>query len=157
MNVKVKFAALKQTKRHEYVVRFVFGGLVTVATGIIAKKFGPGIGGLFLAFPAIFPASATLVENRETEKKQRVGMEGTIRGRNAASPEARGAAMGSVGLIVFAIIVWQFLPGHLAWLVLAVATLAWLIVSVALWKLRKTIHGYQTQRHQRSGDQPDVR
>jgi len=155
--VKVKFAALKQTKRHEYVVRFVFGGLVTVATGIIAKKFGPGIGGLFLAFPAIFPASATLVENRETEKKQRVGMEGTIRGRNAASLEARGAAMGSVGLIVFAIIVWQFLPGHLAWLVLAVATLAWLIVSVALWKLRKTIHGYQTQRHQRSGDQPDVR
>jgi hypothetical protein len=109
MSVKVNFAALKQTKWHEYVVRFVFGGLITETTGIIAKKCGPGIGGLFLAFPAIFPASATLVENHEKEKKQRVGMEGVIRGRNAASLDARGAAMGSIGLVVFAIIVWQFL------------------------------------------------
>ena len=107
MNVKVNFAALKQTKWPEYVIRFVFGGLVTVATGIIAKRFGPGLGGLFLAFPAIFPASATLVEKYESEKKQRMGMEGSIRGRNAASLEARGAAMGATGLIAFAIIVWQ--------------------------------------------------
>lgn len=142
MSVKVNFAALKQTKWYEYVVRFVFGGLVTVATGIIAKKFGPGMGGLFLAFPAIFPASATLVENHEKEKKQQVGMEGVIRGRNAASLDARGAAMGSCGLLVFAIVVWQFLTGHPPWLVFAGATLAWLIVSVVLWRLRKTIRGY---------------
>jgi hypothetical protein len=146
MSVKVNFAALKQTKWHEYVVRFVFGGLITVTTGIIAKKFGPGIGGLFLAFPAIFPASATLVENHEKEKKQRVGMEGAIRGRNAASLDARGAAMGSIGLVVFAIIVWQFLAGHPAWIVLAGATLTWLIVSVVLWKLRKMIRGYLLPR-----------
>jgi hypothetical protein len=146
MRVKVNFAAMKQTKWHEYAIRFVFGGLITVATGIIAKKFGPGVGGLFLAFPAIFPASATLVENHEKEKKQRVGMDGTIRGRNAASLDARGAAMGSVGLIAFAVIAWQFLAGHRAWLVLAGATLAWLIVSAALWKLRKTIRGYLLPR-----------
>jgi hypothetical protein len=36
------------------------GGLVTVITGIVAKNWGPVIGGLFLAFPAIFPASATI-------------------------------------------------------------------------------------------------
>jgi hypothetical protein len=148
MSVKVKFAALKQTQWHEYVVRFVFGGLITMATGIIAKKFGPGIGGLFLAFPAIFPASATLVENREKEKKQRVGMEGAIRGRKAACLDARGAAMGSIGLVVFAIIVWNFLVGHPAWLVLAGATLAWLIVAVVVWKLRKTIRGYMLPRRQ---------
>ena len=47
-----------------------------MATGIIAKKFGPGMGGLFLAFPAIFPARATLVEKHEKEKKQQAGMEG---------------------------------------------------------------------------------
>ena len=146
MSVKVNFAALKQTKWHEYVVRFVFGGLITVTTGIIAKTFGPGIGGLFLAFPAIFPASATLVEKHEKEKKQQAGMEGVIRGRNAASLDARGAAMGSVGLLVFAIVVWQFLVGQRAWLVLAGATLAWLIVSVALWKLRITIRGYLLSR-----------
>jgi hypothetical protein len=81
MSVNANFAALKETKWHEYVVRFVFGGLITVTTGIIAKKFGPGIGGLFLAFPAIFPASATLIENHEKEKKQRVGMEPVYRSR----------------------------------------------------------------------------
>jgi hypothetical protein len=146
MRVKVNFAAVKQTKWQEYAIRFVFGGLITVATGIIAKKFGPGVGGLFLAFPAIFPASATLVENHEKEKKQRVGMDGAIRGRNAASLDARGAAMGSVGLIAFAVIAWQFLAGHRAWLVLAGATLAWLIVSVVLWKLRKMTRGYLLPR-----------
>jgi hypothetical protein len=30
---------------------------------------GPRVGGLFLAFPAIFPASATLVEKHEKQKK----------------------------------------------------------------------------------------
>ena len=38
---------------------FFFGGLITAVAGVIAQRFGPIIGGLFLAFPAIFPASAT--------------------------------------------------------------------------------------------------
>ena len=56
----------------EYLIRFVFGGagLVCVAAGLIAKKFGPGVGGLFLAFPAIFPAGASLVESHERKKTQ---------------------------------------------------------------------------------------
>ena len=146
MTVMVNFAALKQIKWHEYVVRFALGGLITVTTGIIAKKCGSGIGGLFLAFPAIFPASATLVENHEKEKKQQVGMEGANRGRNAACLDARGAAMGSVGLIVFAVIVWRFLAAHTAWLVLAGATLAWLLVAVVLWNLRKAVRGFLFSR-----------
>ena len=146
MNVKLNFAALKQTKWHEYVVRFIFGGLTTVVTGIIAKKFGPGIGGLFLAFPAIFPASATMIENHEKEKKLQVGMEGVNRGRSAASLDARGAAMGSIGLLVFAIVAWQFPTAQAAWVVLIESTFAWLIVSVALWRLRKAIRGNLVSR-----------
>lgn len=46
------------------------GCLITVATGMIAKKYGPGIGGLFLAFPAILPASATLIEKHEKQKEE---------------------------------------------------------------------------------------
>ena len=38
------------------------------------QRWGPGIGGLFLAFPAIFPASATLVEKHEKQKKNRAGI-----------------------------------------------------------------------------------
>jgi Protein of unknown function (DUF3147) len=50
-------------------VRFLFGGICTVGAGLIARRYGPGIGGLFLAFPAIFPASATLIQTHEKEKK----------------------------------------------------------------------------------------
>ena len=69
MQIKVDFSSLGQTKWHDYAVRCLFGGLITAVAGIIAKKFGPGIGGLFLAFPAIFPASATLIEKHEGKKK----------------------------------------------------------------------------------------
>ncbi len=61
MSIQTNFASLKTTKPREYAIRFLFGGLVTAATGVVAKKFGPVVAGLFLAFPAIFPASATLI------------------------------------------------------------------------------------------------
>jgi hypothetical protein len=137
MRIKVDFSSLRQTKWHDYAVRFLFGGLVTALAGIIAKKFGPGIGGLFLAFPAIFPASATLIEKHEKKKKESLGLKGVARGRNAASIDAAGSAMGSIGLLVFAFFVWQFMPRDHAWIVLGGATLLWLGVSVAVWQVRK--------------------
>jgi len=139
MLIKVNPSALKQTKWHEYLVRFAFGGLITAAAGIIAKKFGPEVGGLFLAFPAIFPATATLIEKHETEKKQKKGLKGIVRGRNAASVDAAGSAMGSVGLFVFAVIVLHFIAAHNLWLVLAGAMLGWLAVSVLTWLIRKRV------------------
>jgi hypothetical protein len=57
----MRFGSPKNVKLHDYVVPFFLGGAVTVATGLIAKTFGPVTGGLFLALPAIFPASATLL------------------------------------------------------------------------------------------------
>jgi hypothetical protein len=74
--IKINPSALKETKWHEYALRFVTGGIVTVIAGIIAQKWGPGIGGLFLAFPAIFPASATLIEKHERQRKQDKGLHG---------------------------------------------------------------------------------
>jgi hypothetical protein len=111
--------------------------LITAVAGIIAKKFGPGIGGLFLAFPAIFLSSATLIEKHEKEKKESLGLEGAARGRSAASIGAAGSSMGSIGLFVFAWVVWQFMPSDHAWVVLAGATLSWLTVSVVVWQIRK--------------------
>ncbi len=118
MPIKVDFSTLRQTQWHDYAVRFLFGGLITAFAGIIAKKFGPGIGGLFLAFPAIFPASATLIEKHEKEKRESLGLKGAARGRNVAIIDAAGSSMGSVGLFVFAIVVWQFMPRDRAWIVL---------------------------------------
>jgi len=137
MKIQVSFSALAETKWHEYAVRFLAGGLITVIAGVIAKQCGPVIGGLFLAFPAIFPASATLIEKHETEKKERAGLKGTKRAADAVRLDASGASMGSIGLAVFGLMVWQTLPNHFAWLVLTVATVAWLAVSVFLWELRE--------------------
>jgi hypothetical protein len=106
-------------------------------TGLIAKRFGPGIAGLFLAFPAIFSASATLIEKHEKLKKQSAGFDDLARGKEIASVDAAGTAMGSLGLIAFALLVWQFLPGHSDWLTLTAASLTWFMIAVASWRIRK--------------------
>jgi len=137
MRVEVEPSALVRTKWHEYALRFLFGGLITAAAGVVAKKFGPGIGGLFLAFPAIFPASATLIEKHEQQKKEEGGLEGKARARQATSVDAAGAAIGGIGLCIFALLVWKLMPTYSPWLVLTGASLAWLATSVAAWDIRK--------------------
>lgn len=136
MRIQVDLSTFGQTKWYEYAVRFLYGGLITALAGIITKKFGPGNGGLFLAFPAIFPASATLIEKHEKEKKRPLGLSGAGRGRRAASVDAAGSSMGSIGLFVFALVVSQFLTRDRVWIVLGGATLLWLGVSVAVWQIR---------------------
>ncbi|HTS08556.1 MAG TPA: DUF3147 family protein, partial [Candidatus Eisenbacteria bacterium] len=91
MRVKIDTSGLKATNWHQLLLRFVFGGLVTAAAGLIAKIYGPAVGGLFLAFPAIFPASATLIEKHERERKQKTGLHGTVRARKAVAIDAAGA------------------------------------------------------------------
>ena len=137
MRIQTDLSVLGRTRWYEYAVRFLFGGLITAGAGIVAREFGATIGGLFLAFPAIFPASATLIEKHEKQKKASHGLEGTESGRRAASIDAAGSSIGSIGLFVFALLVWQFIPRASAWAVLAGSTLAWLTVSVLVWQLRK--------------------
>jgi hypothetical protein len=139
MKVKIDSGGLRQARWCEYLVRFIFAGTVTALAGIVAKQFGPAIGGLFLAFPAIFPATATLIEKHEKQKKQEEGKTGTERGRAAAGVEAAGAAMGSIGLVAFATIVWKWLPDSPRSMVLTGATPAWLMTSILLWELRETL------------------
>ena len=135
-NIGIHPAALKEAKWHEYAIRFFLGGLITVATGLIAKNFGPAVGGLFLAFPAIFPATATLIASHEKKKKQCAGLDGTRRGRDAAALESRGTALSTIGLFAFGVIVWRLLPMHRAWLVLMAAAGSWFVISVFVWRLR---------------------
>jgi 4-hydroxybenzoate polyprenyltransferase len=137
MIVSVNPSGLKETKWHEYAIRFIFGGLITAIAGLIGKHWGPVVGGLFLAFPAIFPSGATMVEKHERERKTRQGLHGKQRGIDAAADDAMGAAMGSVGLLAFALIGWLFIPRHSPGLVLPGATLAWLLVATSIWILRK--------------------
>jgi hypothetical protein len=137
MKIRIDLTELRRTKWHDYIVRFLFGGLITAVAGLIAERWGPGIGGLFLAFPAIFPASATLVEKHEKQKKNRAGLQGTVRGREAAALDAVGSALGCIGLVGFALVVWQFLGANETWIVLGTAGLLWLVISGLCWRILK--------------------
>jgi hypothetical protein len=137
MLVKFELASFRETKWNEYATRFIFGGVVTLLAGLIADRFGPGIGGLFLAFPAIFPASASLIQKHERESKERAGFDGTKRGRLAAGIDAAGATIGCLGLAAFAATAWKMLPRYPLWLVLIFATLAWAGLAFTVWFARK--------------------
>jgi hypothetical protein len=133
MIVKAKLSALADTKWYEYLLRFCLDGLATIATGLIAGKFGPVTGGLFLAFPAIFCASATLIEKHERERKVKAGLRGERRGKEAAALDAAGAALGSFGLLAFAILIWSLSAAVTTARAFSAAGAAWAVLSVALW------------------------
>jgi hypothetical protein len=140
MHVHIDPSALGQTRWYEYAVRFVFGGLITAFASVIAKQFRPVVGGLFLAFPAIFPASATLIEKHEKQKAEQAGRPSEEAGRQAVAVDAEGSALGSIRLFAFALFVWQLIPRHSAWLVLLGATVVWLTVALLLWEMRTSHH-----------------
>ena len=135
MKIKFNAGAVLQTKWYEYVIRFVIGGGITVLAGIIADRFGPAIAGLFLAFPAIFPASATLIEKHERQKKERAGFDPGSRGRLAVALDAAGATAGAVAMAAFAVLVWLLLPHHETWSVLALGVLVWLTTAIVIWRI----------------------
>ncbi len=128
----LKLDALKEGRWYEYLVRFVLGGIATVLAGCVADAFGPQYGGLFLAFPAVFCASASLVERHERQRKAERGLSGERRGRLAAALDAKGAAIASIGLSGFGICVFLFAERSSASLLLGL--IIWIIISYGLWR-----------------------
>ena len=120
----------------EYARRFVFGGVVTVVASLIADKWGPVIGGLFLAFPGIFPAGVCLVEKHKTQREAEQGKPGVLSARGQASVEAAGASIGAFGLVAFAVVLWKVTPTHPTATMLTLGALAWIAVSGLVWLLR---------------------
>jgi uncharacterized protein DUF3147 len=113
--------ALRSVQPRDLAVRFAFGFGVSVAAGIVTLAFGSRTGGLFLAFPAVLPASLTLIENKE--------------GRRQAEGNAVGAIIGAVALVAFALTaraLFTHIPGAA---VEAIALGAWLGVSLLLYLL----------------------
>lgn len=137
--------SIKGIRPHEWAVRFLFGGVTCVLAGLVSKRFGPGIGGLFLAFPAIFTAGASLVEAHERKHKARAGFDGTQRGRTVAGIEAAGAAIGCIGLAGFAAVCWLLLPRLSTYAVFSLAVCTWALLSMSFWLLRKS-HAWRARR-----------
>ena len=74
-------------ERH-HAVRFIFGAAISAVAGLVGMRFGLRGGGIFLAFPAILPASLTLIEKKEDTDR--------------AVGDIKGAVLGSTGLLLFA-------------------------------------------------------
>jgi hypothetical protein len=115
----VAFARLREMRPRDLMIRFAFGFVVSVIAGVVTLAVGDRAGGLFLAFPAILPASLTLIAEKE--------------GDSQAEVDAGGALLGAFALVAFAVVSWQALgrvplvPAELA------AAAAWLAVSVGAY------------------------
>ena len=136
--IRISSSSLRQGRWYEYVIRFALGGGATVFTGIISSRYGASVGGLFLALPAIFCASATLIEKHEIRRKREAGLSGERRGQKAAALDAAGAALGALGMLAFAWVFRQMVEHSVA-AAFAAASLAWIIVSVAAWFVRRKL------------------
>jgi hypothetical protein len=132
MIVQFNPSALRQTRWYEYLVRFVLGGAMTVIARLIAARFGPVVGGLFLTFPA----SATLIERHGRERKEKAGLSGSRRGREAAALDACRSGARKLRACVFGLVIWLLMERSPP-LALILATAAWLAIAVLAWQVRR--------------------
>jgi hypothetical protein len=129
--VAIDLSKLGQGKPAEYAVRFGFGAAIAVAAALVSMRFGPRAGGLFLAFPAILPATLTLLEKKE--------------GKARAVADASGGVIGALGLATFAATGLLMLRVTAPILALALALLAWIAVSVGLYFVFRTTKLYEKE------------
>src|SRR5205085_10684744 len=115
---------LAKMRPQELALRFAFGAAISVVAGLVSLAWGPRAGGMFLAFPAILPATVTLIEKKE--------------GTDEAGHDVAGAFLGAFGLVAFgAVTVWA-LHRMAVGLALAAAGASWAVVSLGLYLLTES-------------------
>jgi hypothetical protein len=117
--VGIHLGALRELPLRDLLIRFGFGAAISSIAGIVSLAFGAEPGGLLLAFPAILPATLTLIERDD--------------GESQAESLDVGSILGAVALSAFAVIVWQYMSSESASLVLSAATGCWFVVAVLLY------------------------
>ena len=123
---KVEPKALAKDRPSEYIVRFLFGASISLVAGLIGMKFGPVVGGVFLGFPAILPASLTLIAKKE--------------GKEEASIDSLGAVLGAVAMVAFAIVIVLGAPLWGVVSTLIVALVVWNVVAFALYAIVAVVY-----------------
>jgi hypothetical protein len=149
-------SSLKEGRWYEYLIRFALGGAATVFTGLVSSRYGAFIGGLFLALPAIFCATATLIEKHEIRRKREGGLVGERRGQMAAAVDSAGAALGAIGMLTFAIVFSSTAETSIA-AAFAGASFAWLAISMAAWYVRRKARSVRRVRTAQEGSGSSIR
>lgn len=131
---RADLSKVREAKPKELLVRFALGAVVSVAAGIVSKGAGPRLGGLFLAFPAILPASLTFVQGKE--------------GTHKADRDAIGAVLGGLGLVVFAALAESTFTRLNPVAVLLFSLLAWLLACGAMYATLAAVRPDDCDRNQ---------
>ncbi len=124
---------LSKVRLEDLAVRFGFGVAISLVAGVISLAFGATAGGMFLAFPAILPASLTLIEKKE--------------GPKAAIHDLDGAILGAGALGAFALVASVGLRRFSAALVLPAALATWLGASLIAYAVVELLRRRIEQRH----------
>jgi len=114
------WSKLLQAGPAEIGIRFAFGAGIALVAAVVGAVFGPKAGGLFLAFPAVLPATLTLIEKRE--------------GTTKAWADASGGVLGALGLAAFALTAVLLLRWN-PFAALLLALVAWAVVTGGLYFL----------------------
>src|SRR5437588_116002 len=110
---------VRDVKSSDLAIRFGFGAAISIVAALLTAGFGPYVGGMFLAFPAILPATLTLLEQKH--------------GTEDALHDVRGAVLGSLGLVAFALTAAITFGRKPIGVALALASAAWVAVSVGFY------------------------
>jgi uncharacterized membrane protein (GlpM family) len=93
----------------------------------VSALAGAKVGGLFLAFPAILLASLTLVAQKKGDRQAR--------------DEARGAIVGTIGMLIFAVSVAVLAQRVPIWITFWAASVAWLVVALVGYLIIRRLGG----------------
>ena len=131
---------LKEIRGRDVAIRFAFGAAISILAGLASIAVNPVFGGMFLAFPAILPASVTLIEQKESTGK--------------AAEDIEGATIGALGLAVFAVVTGTVLRHTTAVAALIAATAAWLVSSVVFYLVIESLLRQRARRSEAGDGQP---
>jgi hypothetical protein len=114
--ITIEPSRLRDLDTSALAVRFAFGFVISVIVGAIGLAAGDLVAGLFLAFPAILPASLTLIAEEDGEDEAKV--------------DAAGACFGGLGLAVYGATSWFLLSRTAPVAAELVALVAWCVVAI---------------------------
>jgi uncharacterized membrane protein (GlpM family) len=113
-------------KPNEMLRRAAFGAGVSVVAAIVGAVFGSRVGGLFLACPAILPATLTLIEKKD--------------GKREAEEDEHGSIAGAIGLVAFAAAGVLLIDPFGVAVAMVGATIAWGAASIAAYAVHLAVH-----------------